>query len=263
MNRLDFTHLGGMPLTQNRLSFMQNDYQSALSAVAKLCGDKSILDGVVSDGVNVTSGWISYNGELIKFVGGSYADYVTIAETSTAYTFADNTSHNLEFTKTATCSAISGDFLFSDLVPLLSLQNMWLPGDVKEKYVDNTYIAANFDSDGYGINKEKGWRIFSKAVPAAAGKIFINRDASDGTLDTVGNTGGAKTFTIAQNNLPASMTLKVPLAQHTASGSTIGVTDGPAGGAPNPRDVVFTNTGGGQSINKMPPYFVILKLVKL
>lgn len=261
MNRIDFTQLGGLPVTQDRLDFLQQGWLSAFSAIARLCGDKTILYGVEVVGSNVTSGFISYNNELIFFQGGAIGAQVTINETAVPFTYADNVVHDVQFTKIATCG-VSGLFPFSELIPLLSLQNIWLPGDIKEKLVDNIYIGDNFDVNGYGLNKEIGWRILSKAYPATAGKAMINRDPADATFDTVGNTGGTKTKTLILNNLPANIPLKVPLAQHTASGATIGVTDGPAG-APNPTTVNLVNTGGGQSFSILQPYYVILKTIKL
>ena len=109
MNRIDFTNLGGLPFTQNRADFMQQSYLSALAAVANLCGNKTILYGVVNTDGSVSDGWISYNSELIRFVGGSYGAQVVISETSVPFTFADNTVHNVQFTKTATCGAV-GNF---------------------------------------------------------------------------------------------------------------------------------------------------------
>lgn len=260
--RIDLTNLGGFPLEQDTLDFMQQSYRGAFGALAKLCGDKVILTGVEVAGGNVSSGWIVYNGELIPFIGGSVAAKVLITETAVQATFEDTNVYDAYFTKSATCGT-SGDFDFSELVPLLTLQNIWLPGDIKEKLVDNTYIATNFDSSGYGINMEIGWRILSKAYPSTAGKVMVNQDTSDPTFDTVGNTGGTKTGTIVQNQLPASMVLKIPLVQHTSSAGTFGVTDGPLATGSTPTDITVTNPGGGQSFNKLQPYYVILKTIKL
>ena len=58
MNRIDYSNLGGFPLEQDTLSFMQNSYSDAFSAMAKLCGDKVILTGVVVEAGNVSAGWV-------------------------------------------------------------------------------------------------------------------------------------------------------------------------------------------------------------
>lgn len=195
MRRLDLTHIGGLPFSQNRLATIQQGYTEAFNAIAKLCGDKTILHGVQVSGGMVSSGWISYNGELIEFIGGSFAAQVVISESSTSFTYADNVARPVEYRKTATCG-VTGAFPFSELMPLTVLSNIWLPGDIKEKVCSNDYIAANFDSLGYGINREKGWQILSQAYPDSAGRVFVNVDLSDPAIDTPGKFTGAKTATL-------------------------------------------------------------------
>lgn len=254
--RIDLTNLGGLPMTQFTLSEMQDSYRPALAAMANLVGDKTILYGVESDGVNVTSGWIAVAGELIPFVGGPLNAKVVITEAAVSRTFEDTTVRDVYFTKTATC-ALLGDFNFSELVTLLPFANVWLPGDLKQKYVDNAYIAANFDAGGYGLNKEKGWRILSSAVPAAAGKVLVNRDAVDIDFDTSGKNGGAKTHTLSVPEMPShshGVLTKLTLALQT--GSTTNCWAGTAAGTTDA-------AGGGGAHNNLQPYFVVLTLIKL
>ena len=114
MNRLDLSNLGGLPFTQDRLDFLQQSYLAAFGALAKLCGDKVILTGVELAAGNVSDGWIAYNGELIKFIGGAYADQIVITETAVPFTFGDASVHDVQFTKIATCGLI-GAFDFAEL----------------------------------------------------------------------------------------------------------------------------------------------------
>jgi len=195
MKRIELSNIGGLPFSQNRLAFMQSSYMDAFAAIAKLCGNKTIINGVEVSGSSVSSGWISYNGELIEFIGGSLAAQVVISETSTSYTFADNVARPVEFRKTATCGSV-GAFAFSELIHLNSLDKIWLPGDIKEKLCSNAYIAANFDALGYGLNQERGWQILSQAYPESAGKAFVNVDLTDPEIDTPGKFTGSKTATL-------------------------------------------------------------------
>lgn len=257
--RIDLTNLGGFPFEQDTLKFMQDSYDAAFQAVAKLCGDKTILSGVVVAGGNVSSGWISYNNELIPFIGGAVGAQVVISETSTSALFEDGTEHDVYFTKTATCGAV-GSFPFSDLVPLLSLQNIWRPGDIKERYCGNQYIQENFDANGYGVNAEAGWRILYYAVAGTAGRVAVQYDPADPLFQTIGNLGGEKTHTLTVNEMPSH--------RHHITGSA-DTSTGSAGAArdantPSAQDAGYTdNAGGGSPHNNMPPYYVILKLIKL
>lgn len=115
MNRIDLTNLGGFPLEQDTLKFMQDGYGDLFEAVARLCGDKTILTGVVVTGSNVSDGWISYNGELLKFVGGSLGAGVIIVETIGNALFEDGGTKGVYKTRTATIGSPQV-FAFSDLV---------------------------------------------------------------------------------------------------------------------------------------------------
>lgn len=282
MNKqIDFTQIGGFPLEENTLDFMQQSYTQGLAALANLCGDKVILSGVVVASGNISSGWISVGGEVIPFVGGPVAANVVINTLSVDATFENTLVYPVYNTKTASAAAI-GNFPFTDLVRIETLANHWLPGDLKQKYVDATYEAANFDNNGYGLNREKGWRILSKAVPAAAGKVLVNKDAADvgiNPFNVVGNTGGAKKTNITKGQLPAVNILgnasqtDVPagtggMLKRSAGNAldTAMLGDAEAAGAREPNIQViypFPNLGTGDDLNLMNPYFVVLTLIKL
>ncbi len=269
--RIDLSNLGGFPMTQFTLSEMQDSYRGALGAIATLAGSKVILQGVEIVGGNVTAGWISYNGELIPFMAGAYNDKVVITEAAVSRVFEDTAVYDAYFTKTATCAAV-GDFDFGDLVTLLSFQNIWLPGDLKQKYVDNDYIAANFDVDGYGLLKEKGWRILSKAVPDAAGKVFVNRDPDDEDFDTVGQIRGEKEHTLTQNE-QGSLNVKGKIDDVTGGAGVVmatvtinGITIPRDGGSNQSTDGSTANIkllADAVAHNNLQPSFVVLTLIKL
>lgn len=274
MKRIDFTNLGGLPFSQNRADFMQQTYTEALGALAKLCGEKVIVHGVESDGVNVTDGWIVYNGELIRFIGGSYAAEVVITETGTPYTFADNTLHDVEFTKTATCGP-AGAFLFADLVPLLSLQNTWKKDDIRQCMKNAAYEGANFDGSGYGTSAaEKGWRILSKVYTDAAGAVLVNKKTGDADFGLVGNFGGVKEAVLTTSQQGTfEVRKKHDDGFGTSGGGYVGEVDTqfnnvdvPPGGANASTwgtPLTVSLTAGTDAVSKLQPYFVVLTLIKL
>jgi microcystin-dependent protein len=285
MKTTDFTHLGGMPGTQQRFDFMQTGYNEAFAAIAKMCGDKTILYGVEVNAGNVSAGWISVNGELIRFIGGSVnplTDWVVFSTAVTPLTFLDNTIHNVHFDKTATSGingdVNNGDFLFSELVPLLSLSNIWLAGDVKEKIVTEQYIIDNFDAiTGVGLNRERGWQILSMALPDTAGKMFVNRDPNQGSFESVGLTGGEETHTLTQLELP-NVSLKMFTTNvNGGGGDTVTVNDNVDRAGVNGGNLDYemrrglgaathgntSRMGSGQAHNNMPPFYVVLKIIKL
>ena len=75
----------GFPGTNKTLRFIQDAFKEPLGALAQLAGEKTIITGVVVDNtdpsnVTVSDGYIVYNGEIIPFVGGVFANTVTIFE---------------------------------------------------------------------------------------------------------------------------------------------------------------------------------------
>jgi microcystin-dependent protein len=277
--RIDFSFLGGFPFDENTLAFMQDSYRGALGALAKLCGDKTILAGVEVNGGNVTAGWISYNGELIPFIGGAVAAQVKITETKTPATFEDNSVHDVEYVKVAELVAV-GDFIFADLQRIAPLNETWIAGDTKDVYCDNQYLINNFDNNGFGLNNRKGWQVLSFAFPYTAGKVFVNYDPNDPLFATLQAFGGEKEHTLTQGQLP-SVSLKMFVPDVNTTGADIvNPSDGVARAGDGGGDFNFemrrgggdgsaatlgntSRMGSGEAHNNLQPYFVILKIVKL
>lgn len=276
MNKqIDLTNLGGFPFEQNTLKFLQESYTGALSALAKLCGDKTILFGVEVIGSNVTAGWISYNGELMPFVGGALAAQVSIETSVDTALFEDNVTRDTYITKYATCASI-GDFDFNELVPLLSLQNVWRPGDIRQCMRTNAYIAANFDVDGYGLNAEKGWRILSAEYANAAGKKLVNLNSADSDYNECGKHGGSKTHTLTPSeqgkvkwrvrsddgDSQSGSTYK-SIAGLEINGEEVVTQFGFSSNAWSDYKLSALDPTGTTPHNIVDPYFVVLHLIKI
>ena len=260
--RIDCTNLGGFPLEQDTLEFMQKSYRPAFGAIAQLCGNKTILYGVQLVAGSYTDGWISYNGELIPFVGAVAAADVVITElpAATQAVFEDGTSRDVYFTKTATCGS-AGAFPMSDLALLSSFKNIWKKDDLRMCKKDAAYIVANFDATtGIGTSpEERGWQILSKQDVNAAGKTFVNIDPADTDFDTAGKTAGEKTHTLTIAEMPSHFHnfIKVQTqGSGTISGYVNGQSQGPIGKLTEPE-------GGGQAHNNIQPSYVVLTLIKL
>jgi uncharacterized protein YukJ len=70
----------GFPGTNKTLRFIQDAFKEPLGALAQMAGEKTIITGVVTAGNEVSNGFITYQGEIIPFQGGTIADTVTIIE---------------------------------------------------------------------------------------------------------------------------------------------------------------------------------------
>lgn len=260
MNSIDFSKLGGYPLAQEDLDFLQQSYTNAFNALALLCGNDTIIAGMEEAAGNVSAGWIVKDGEILPFMAGAIGTgKFIIEETAAALTFQDGNDKDVLITRVARFSS-GGPYDYADLTRLLSLANVWRPGDVKERICDQAYVDANFDVDGYGMGVEKGWRILSKAYPDTAGKFFVNYDEADADFNVVGETGGAKTVTLQPANLPVLSSSNHGLVNRNGVNTFTGGDS--SGGEFDNKDMVNW-PGTGEPVNKMPPFYVILKLVKL
>lgn len=73
---INFDNLGGLYVYQNTLAFMQASYLDAMQGLALFFGDKVILTGVEQSGGNITSGYVTYNGQIHQVTGGSAQPYL-------------------------------------------------------------------------------------------------------------------------------------------------------------------------------------------
>lgn len=243
MNKIDFSNLGGFPLEQDTLDFLQQSYKSGFEAVAKLCGNKTILSGVEVTGGNVSAGWISYNGELIKFISGAVGADVVLTETATQVTFEDANVYDTYFTRTATCG-VSGDFPFSDLsraslVPK-GLISMW-SGAINAIPV--------------------GWALCdgTNSTPDLKGKFIVGYDAGDADYAAIGKTGGEKKHTLMIDEMP----------KHSHSVNGDGEDSDRRGGSNS--QLIHRQygskssgvTGNNQAHENRPPYYTLAYIIKL
>lgn len=116
--RIDYTQLGGFPLTQDALDFMQQAYQEAIAALASLVGDGVIVSGMTDNGSTVTDGWIIWNGELLPFQGGNKQTYFIIQDITGTEQFEDDSIKPVYFTRLARFGSGSGQIPFSALTRL-------------------------------------------------------------------------------------------------------------------------------------------------
>lgn len=286
MNTLDFTVRAGWPASTETWEWLQNMAQNA-SLASLLGGRNYILSGMEDASGNTSNGLVVINGEILIFEGGPTQPDIIIVDTPTTRAFFGGANNNYYHNRKAVFGSGAGSVAYASLTRnnpdngvLARLDKIWLPGDLKQKYVDNAYIAANYDVNGYGLNLEAGWRILSSAVPAAAGKVLVNRDAADADFDACGDNGGSKTYTISKNELPAVNILNIAsqstvttggygMMKKSSSGANVTPTSTDTTGSGNELDIVniapFPNLGSGTPIpnNNLQPYFVVLTLIKL
>jgi len=182
MKKLDLTHAGGFPLTQDNLDYLQQAYIECTNAFAQMGGTgPAIISGMVIttsiSGTAVTDGWLFYNGEMIKFnaasVGiptGSDVVMVDIIPASTSLTYNDGSVYPAILDKAATLS-LAPTATTATQFPLSTLQPFGV---------------------GFGeSNREAGWQQIAVSTPAASGgvtgTIYYKKNFLANTLQVRGN----------------------------------------------------------------------------
>ena len=146
--RIDFTQLGGFPISQNSLAFLQQSFRDAFAGLAAYFGDYVILSGVADLGANYGDGWMAINGELVPFVGGTKASNVVITESVASKLFADGNTKNVWYTRTASCAS-SGGTPFTSFTRLSGAKNdqLNLTTEVNARTNGDTTLQTNINNE--------------------------------------------------------------------------------------------------------------------
>ena len=130
--------------------------------------------------------------------------------------------------------------------------------DIKWIYVDSVYLGDNFEVNGLGKNLRLGWALVNGnngTPPNSAGRMFMNYGGDFTTLNAI---GGEKDHLLTESELPAHSHDVASYAGALTSSLRISspTTTGIGGGK-------TSSVGGGVAHNNMPPYLVLVKIMKL
>ncbi len=133
--KINFTELGGYPLTQNTMLYLQNSYNDVLEALARAIGNYVIISGVSEMSPNVySSGWVTYNNKIVPFAGGNELNFVNLIETNTSVTFENTSVVEVTTGYTAIFDTVNNGVTFSQF-QRLSLTDL-------KAYIDAVNIIA-------------------------------------------------------------------------------------------------------------------------
>lgn len=160
MKSIDFTHPGGFPLTQDELDYLQQAYTECLNALAVMGGSGPIIisgmDVTVSGPTtSVADGWFFYNGELIRFLAGSFGAIppgdvvlVNITPAAGSLTYNDGSVFGAVLEKTATI-AIGPSVVTSTQFPFSLLQPFQLVfGEKGRESTWNSLVVSTPPANG-------------------------------------------------------------------------------------------------------------------
>ena len=132
--------------------------------------------------------------------------------------------------------------------------------DIKAIYANSAYLGDNFDSNGLGKNLRTGWAICNgkNSTPNIGGRVIVSYG---GAFTTLNATGGEKEHTLTEAEMP-SHSHGLP----TQSGGALDIQSLTSSGNADEglsETNRTANTGGGQPHNNMPPYIVLVYIMKL
>ena len=141
-----------------------------------------------------------------------------------------------------------------------SNQNSAQQYDIKAIYANSTYLGDNFESNGLGKNLRTGWAICNgkNSTPNIGGRVIVSYG---GAFTTLNATGGEKDHVLTESELPAH---SHGLPSHFGGAldiQSLTTTNGADEGLSETNRTA--NTGTGQPHNNMPPYIVLVYIMKL
>ncbi len=171
MNRIDYdTSPAGFPLEADSiLGFSQQALLDAILGVAQVAyTGHCIVSGVEVSGNVAANGWVIYNGELYKFVGGTVQGTCVVVETKTQKANQDGTLVDRVISRHIAFGTGTGQFAFSSFKRINRLSAM---------QAGLSYIAAHGSS--FGASGQ--WIVLAGFAPNGGG-LDIGVALHDGEL---------------------------------------------------------------------------------
>lgn len=199
MNKIEVQQTGGFPMETDTLDFMQSCW-SAANAFGYMSGSSVILQGCVESNGNVSPGWLFFNGEVFRFEGGALGTFIRMTETPITRVFQDGTEKVVYVER----KAVFG----SPGIPWVVFQR---PKSMYELTVSLQQITPRAVPIGAIVmwagaiaDIPAGWKLCdgSNGTPDLRSRFIVGYNDSDSDYNAVGKTGGAKSVTLSEGQMP-------------------------------------------------------------
>lgn len=196
---------GGFPLTIERLTFLQQTYNKALTQLTSFYGLNDNEIGVIK-GLSVTTGTVNtisdgiviYNGEVMEFRGNAYdTGNFIIAEETTQIPYNEDVNNDGDL-----------DLKDSDVVRFMTTEDSGLTGEFVTLNYPLNYLPT-LQQIMPKIGEVKMWKGTAANVPSGWAIIqdmegrFPVGMSSSGSARNVNQNGGSNTKTIQKANIPS------------------------------------------------------------
>jgi hypothetical protein len=261
MNNINFNQTGGFPLSTNILDALQTAY-TVFNSLGNLAGNLAIISGCDVTGLTVSDGFVFINGELFDFKGGTIGENVIIMQDVENRSFEDGSSKPVLYKRYATFGTALENYPwegFKRIFPTTLIKEF---KDDHEKRIEELENKTSDFKIGMVLRWDQpisepiptGW----VAVTDSTGKVLVGHDPNDPDFNIVGKTGGAKTHTLTEPEMPTHNHDYNDIANNSAGGAP-----GPLGGYDggnnrfHSRNLTTSSKGGNQPHNNLQPYVVV------
>lgn len=274
MNKLDVQQTGGFPMETDTLDFIQTAYD-LMNALGFISGANTIISGCNTVGGTVSDGVVFYQGEVLEFKGGAVQAQVRIFQDSESREFESGETKIVYKKRWMGFGSSGGNIQWSSFTR---------PKSTKELTAD----MAAFNSIPVGAimmwagtTPPAKWALCNGAngTPDLRSRFVVGYNPGEGDYDAIGKTGGAKTVTLTEAQMPAhnhlantnhagahthALPKPVPspggsLSNNLSNSNNIGhsnVTATSSGGG-HSHSINMQDTGGDQAHENRPPYYTL------
>lgn len=205
MNKINFNQTGGFPLETDTLSFMQNAYD-VFNSLGEMAGHLAILKGCEIIGNSVSDGVVFIQGEVFYFKGGARGASVIIKEEKRSLPFEDGQEKEVEIKRYATFGNGIQAYNWADFFRVkdnkkLQQEDVSLLERIKnleEKVTKMVPIGLVAIWDRPADQIPEGWVEHTDMQ----GFTPVGQKQGDADFGRLGKTLGAKTHTLATEELP-------------------------------------------------------------
>ena len=256
MEKINFQNLPSTstPLNSTNLNQMQDNMEDAIVPI-KLVTISESTPG------SATTGDMYYNTTNNKVYTATGTNTWDNGSTPRYDGFYINTSNNtLFYYNGSTLIGVggSGSGIGGDTLPVGMIMPGAMTGDVsgwlicRGQAVSRTEYSELFNAIGTTYGSGDGSTTFN--IPDIASRMIIGYDPDDDDFDTIGATGGGKTHTITQSELPQFNYIQ-PTGTNTGHGTS-------SQGVPNTYTNDWASIGNNQTMNIMNQYIVLNYYIK-
>lgn len=261
MKRFNFNQTGGFKLTTETFSGLQDAY-SIVEGVARMAGNMAIVSGceelsnsVVSDGV------VLINGELLDFKQGIKINTVIIKTERIEERFENGDLKLVTTYRYATFGVSENYFEWSSFRRITPLNTLEARLSKLEKAAAPILTKGALLVWNRPANEiPEGW----EEATEFRGRMPFGYTPSDGDFDAVGKTGGAKSHTLLQEEMPVH-THGYGDIYFAESGGSVPLPGGRGHNGSTDYDNsgweinrTTASAGSGRAHNNMSPYRIVL-----